>query len=68
MGVKPSDSETIPLCSEHHREQHSQGERKFHGDMDKIRDLSRFIWENSGDWPLCVKRTREYFLSVKRET
>lgn len=29
MGKKPSDCYVIPLCAEHHREQHRIGERSF---------------------------------------
>lgn len=29
MGVKPSDTYTIPLCSDHHAEQHRIGESAF---------------------------------------
>lgn len=29
VGIKPSDRWTIPLCAEHHREQHSIGEASF---------------------------------------
>lgn len=29
MGVKPDDQWTVPLCDEHHREQHQLGELQF---------------------------------------
>lgn len=29
MGEKPDDIWALPLCGEHHREQHSMGEREF---------------------------------------
>lgn len=29
LGVKPSDTHTIPLCSGHHQEQHTIGESAF---------------------------------------
>lgn len=29
IGAKPDDRWTVPLCSYHHREQHSTGERDF---------------------------------------
>lgn len=29
MGEKPADRFTVPLCNEHHREQHSGNERAF---------------------------------------
>jgi len=29
MGIKPDDAFVVPLCNEHHREQHSRGERQF---------------------------------------
>lgn len=29
MGMKPSDSWTIPLCAHHHRDQHMIGEAEF---------------------------------------
>lgn len=29
LGEKPDDKWAMPLCSEHHREQHSMGEREF---------------------------------------
>ena len=29
IGEKPSDQWTIPLCGNHHRAQHSMGEREF---------------------------------------
>ena len=34
MGEKPDDRWAIPLCSRHHREQHSGSERKFWQDND----------------------------------
>ncbi len=29
MGIKPDDAFTVPLCSEHHRRQHCNGERTW---------------------------------------
>ncbi len=29
MGIKPDDAFTIPLCSEHHHNQHTRGERTW---------------------------------------
>jgi hypothetical protein len=57
LGVKPSDTYTIPLCSDHHAEQHRIGEASFekrHGiNMRAIADgLSRISphrkkWEDT---------------------
>ena len=29
IGMKPHDNHVVPLCHEHHREQHQIGERRF---------------------------------------
>ena len=29
MGERPDDTWTVPLCGEHHREQHAMGEQRF---------------------------------------
>lgn len=29
IGIKPDDEFVVPLCSQHHREQHSMSERRF---------------------------------------
>lgn len=34
MGQKPSDWRTVPLCRDHHAEQHRIGERTFWADFD----------------------------------
>ena len=48
MSMKPSDCWVIPLCSKHHQEQHSIGERSFEDrhliDMKKIADD---LWRRS---------------------
>lgn len=49
IGEKPSDNWTVPLCSEHHREQHLIGERNFW--KSKQRDpvtVAMALWINSG--------------------
>lgn len=34
LGEKPSDCWTVPLCSDHHKEQHRKGELTFWWDLD----------------------------------
>ena len=48
MGVKPSDCYCLPLCSEHHREQHDIGERAFDA-LHKIsmRKIADALWLKS---------------------
>ena len=50
MGIKPDDSWTLPLCPEHHREQHKGNERAFyvaHG-IDPI-FVALALWRATGD-------------------
>ena len=50
VGQKPDDGWTVPLCSSHHREQHSMGEVKF-WDQKMIDPLfvAMALYLNSGD-------------------
>lgn len=50
MGVKPSDRFAVPMCTEHHRDQHQRGELAFwsgHG-VDPT-GLAEHLWTKSGD-------------------
>jgi hypothetical protein len=53
VGAKPDDTWTVPLCSEHHRLQHSWGERAFwftHPQVDKDPFiLALALWRYTGD-------------------
>jgi len=48
MGMKPGDNWTIPLCSDHHREQHQIGEASFQEryQIESIPTAEKF-WTNS---------------------
>lgn len=59
MGLKPDDSLTIPMCHLHHTCQHNKGELSFWGDIEKPKNLAKFLYENTGDLMTC-------FLAVKR--
>ena len=48
MGMKPSDSWVLPLCSHHHRIQHSIGEPRFWEGWDP-HTLCEELWAVSGD-------------------
>lgn len=47
-GLKPSDEWTVPLCHEHHAEQHRIGEASFWRNLDAARQLARNLWLLSG--------------------
>lgn len=49
-GLKPSDRFTVPLCMEHHAEQHNRGELTFWGvlGVDPL-NLALRLWTVSGD-------------------
>jgi len=68
IGQKPCDSKTIPLCPACHFTQHNVGEQSFHGDMDKIHDLAKYLWDNTGKWKECVLKIREYISLNQRRT
>ena len=47
-GLKPSDSWVIPLCSAHHREQHSIGEASFAAKYGlDLKALAERVWRAS---------------------
>lgn len=56
---KPSDKWTLPLCSHHHREQHSMNELWFYdqNDIDPF-VLAMGLWTASGDIPLMTEIVR----------
>ena len=53
MGIKPDDCWTLPLCSKHHAEQHTMGERIFwsRGAVDPV-FLALALYRVSGDHEL----------------
>lgn len=61
-GIKPSDEFTVPLCVYCHRKSHQIGERTFWGDIDRVINLSRFLWDNSGDKMTCFLRVRSFWM------
>jgi hypothetical protein len=47
-GMKPSDSWAIPLCNEHHREQHQIGEPAFERKYGiKMKEIAAGLWDKS---------------------
>lgn len=47
-GMKPSDCWAIPLCHEHHREQHQIGEPAFERKYGiKMREIAASLWDKS---------------------
>jgi hypothetical protein len=56
MGRKPDDSLVVPLCREHHSEQHKIGERKFwekYGIDPHV--VARYLYRYSRDHMMCEK-------------
>lgn len=53
MGLKPGDNFTVPLCFGCHSEQHRRGERSFHGDIEKVKELCNALWFKSGQIDEC---------------
>lgn len=51
IGIKPDDAFVLPLCNEHHREQHSMGERNFWKacGIDPV-FICLALWRVSGDY------------------
>ena len=48
MGVKPSDSFTIPLCRTHHQRSHDIGETSFENEHKiRLRMIAAKLWEVS---------------------
>ncbi len=60
MGMKPSDSACVPLCTDCHREQHQHGEITFWGDTKPPLDLAAFLYENTGKKTSCVFRIMNF--------
>jgi hypothetical protein len=50
MQEKPDDAFTVPLCGEHHRQQHEINEKRFweYAGMDAIK-IALALWRVSGD-------------------
>lgn len=50
IGIKPNDAFAVPLCQEHHREQHAEGERNFwrRRNLDPV-FISLALWQATGD-------------------
>lgn len=50
IGIKPDDCWTVPLCSEHHRDQHKRGEYRWWKGLriDPV-FLALALWRASGD-------------------
>lgn len=68
IGQKPCDSKTIPLCAMHHFQQHQMPEGEFHGNIEKVHELAKYLWDNTGKWRECVLKIREYISSEQRRT
>jgi hypothetical protein len=52
MGVKPGDNWTIPLCSDHHHDQHQVGEAQFerYHSID-MKAIAQALWQRSPHRP-----------------
>jgi len=48
MGMKPSDSWTVPLCHKCHTEQHNKGETTFWGSIKAAKQLARNLYLMKG--------------------
>lgn len=49
MGLKPGDNYTVPLCVEHHHEQHEVSEKVFWGEsLESVKRLANDLWNVSG--------------------
>ena len=59
-GLKPHDSHTVPLCYEHHSEQHLIGERSFWKDVQKAINLAGYLYMNTGDREACMLKIAEF--------
>lgn len=59
-GIKPHDSHTVPLCHNHHSEQHRVGERTFWRDVQKAINLASFLYMNTGDREACMLKIVEF--------
>jgi len=58
IGLKPSDRYAIPLCSEHHAEQHRIGEQSFEAKYRfKMRQVADRIWRK---WLTSTESGRRY--------
>ncbi len=53
MGMKPSDSCVIPLCTAHHRMQHHIGEELFWTGRNP-HDLAESLWQATGNRDLAL--------------
>jgi hypothetical protein len=66
LGTKPDDAWTVPLCADHHREQHQIGEASF---WEKHRVdpfvLALALWRASGDDAAMEQIVRSAYDPVK---
>lgn len=68
MGMKPDDRYTVPLCADHHREQHQVGEKAFWGEDDPVR-LAGYLAGDSDhdDWEMAVRDVLRFRLKSRGE-
>lgn len=61
VGLKPSDSFTVPLCRAHHQDIHSKGEQTFFGKrLAAARHLSVALYCANGNTDKAFEAIREY--------
>src|SRR5215469_15398255 len=71
MGLKPEDRFLVPLCHEHHVEQHAKGEKSFWAsrNIDPL-NLAARLWAVTGDMAAGIRaimRTRQAIALHKAE-
>lgn len=49
MGLKPCDSQCVPLCCDCHAKQHEIGEKKFWKNIEAAKALANALFIKSGD-------------------
>lgn len=60
MGVKPGDDKILPCCAECHARQHSIGQPRFFGDVNRALELANVLWLMTGDRERCVSQILNY--------
>lgn len=69
MGMKPSDSFSLPLCSAHHRCQHHISEPKFWEEWEP-HALAEKLWLSSGSYDEAIghiEKEREEFNARRKQ-
>lgn len=61
MGLKPSDRYTVPLCGEHHSQQHNVGEVTFWGrKLEYLDGLTNALYVHSGNLKSARRSIRQF--------